>query len=64
MGFLEIWLLFGLVGWTTLMLYRIFTDGLPVGISFISYVRGFVASLAIGPLCFAFLIYLLIFGDR
>ncbi len=53
------WILLGQLGWGALMIFRIKTEGRPKGISFASYVRGYLFATILGPLCFAFLGYLI-----
>lgn len=54
----NIWLLLGFIGWITLMVYRITTEGKP-NAPIIGYINGFVFSLILGPICFMFLGYLI-----
>jgi hypothetical protein len=50
-----IWLTLGLAGWFSLMTYRVISEGFPEEATKWSYVRGFLFSLLLGPLCFVFL---------
>lgn len=61
------WLGIGLLGWAALCIYRGLVDGIPKGVPLSGWIRGFLLSLVMGPLCFVFLCMLAygkLFNDK
>jgi len=52
-----LWFKLGLMGWASMMFFRIVVDGHVAKHSFMSYVRGFMFALLLGPLTFGFLAF-------